>query len=148
MKEKAKILIVDDCDISRDVLAFSFEGRFDCDLVENGAEAIDRLGKSDYACVFLDLMMPKVDGFGVMAYLRGRDGKAVGPHAAREGASAGGAVSVNHPLVPPVIVLSSSTEEGVREKCLAAGALEMLEKPFRIGAINAALAKAGVGERN
>lgn len=41
-----------------------------CDFAENGEEAIARLGLSTYSAILLDLMMPRVDGFGVIEHLR------------------------------------------------------------------------------
>lgn len=43
----------------------------------DGFEAIQKLSKNDYATVLLDLMMPRVDGQGVLRYLeeeRGAEG--------------------------------------------------------------------------
>lgn len=136
MKKNPHVLIVDDCDISRNVLSFAFEDRYDCDLAADGAEAIACLERQDYFCVLLDLVMPKVDGLGVLAFLKGR--ASVGVHTAAESPH-GRAVSMKPPPMPPVIVLTSSTEPGIREKCLAAGAVALLNKPFKIAAINAVM---------
>ncbi|MFZ2491318.1 MAG: response regulator [Thermoanaerobaculia bacterium] len=40
------------------------------DSAGDGAEAIALLGQNDYAVIVLDLMMPRVDGFGVIEHLR------------------------------------------------------------------------------
>jgi len=40
------------------------------DCVSDGQEAIAKLQKHDYAVILLDLMMPRVDGFGVIDYLK------------------------------------------------------------------------------
>jgi len=44
------------------------------DEAENGADAVKYLKQHDYALVFLDLLMPRVDGWGVIDYLRARRG--------------------------------------------------------------------------
>ncbi|HYR29677.1 MAG TPA: protein kinase [Thermoanaerobaculia bacterium] len=44
------------------------------DEAENGADAVKYLKQNDYALVFLDLLMPRVDGWGVIDYLRARRG--------------------------------------------------------------------------
>ncbi len=36
----------------------------------NGQEAIDQLKKGGFAVLLLDLMMPKVDGFGVLEFMK------------------------------------------------------------------------------
>ena len=45
------------------------------DEAENGADAVKYLKQNEYALVFLDLLMPRVDGWGVIDYLRARRGK-------------------------------------------------------------------------
>ena len=45
------------------------------DEAENGADAVKCLKQHDYSLVFLDLMMPRVDGWGVIDYMRARRGK-------------------------------------------------------------------------
>lgn len=40
------------------------------DCVVDGQEAIAKLQEHDYAVILLDLMMPRVDGFGVLDYLK------------------------------------------------------------------------------
>jgi CheY-like chemotaxis protein len=40
------------------------------DCVSDGQEAIAKLQENDYAVILLDLMMPRVDGFGVIDYLK------------------------------------------------------------------------------
>ena len=40
------------------------------DAASDGAEAIEKLKERDYAVILLDLMMPRVDGFGVIEHLR------------------------------------------------------------------------------
>jgi len=40
------------------------------DCVADGEEAIELLKKHEYSVILLDLMMPKVDGFGVIEYLK------------------------------------------------------------------------------
>lgn len=44
------------------------------DTARDGADAIERLEATDYAVIVLDLMMPNVDGFGLIDHLRSRGG--------------------------------------------------------------------------
>ena len=65
--EKEKILIVDDSEMNRSILADMLD---DYDIVEaeNGVQAISILSKeySTLSLVLLDIVMPQLDGFGVM----------------------------------------------------------------------------------
>ena len=42
------------------------------DTAADGAEAIEKMEREDYAVVVVDMMMPRVDGFGVVEYVRSR----------------------------------------------------------------------------
>lgn len=69
-----KILVVDDDPAIRRLVAVILrrEG-FVVDTAADGLEAIDFLAQEDYAAILLDLMMPRVDGMGVLGYLRHSD---------------------------------------------------------------------------
>ncbi|MCX8040777.1 MAG: response regulator [Planctomycetota bacterium] len=43
-----------------------------CDRAHSGVEALQLMSRKRYAAVLLDLMMPELDGFGVLATLRER----------------------------------------------------------------------------
>ena len=43
--------------------------QFEVDGARDGFEAIEKLAHRDYGTVLLDLMMPRVDGHGVLHYL-------------------------------------------------------------------------------
>ncbi|HEX2836469.1 MAG TPA: response regulator [Thermoanaerobaculia bacterium] len=66
-----RVLIADD-DFSIRQLVCTIVKRegLEVDCVADGAEAIEKLQEHEYAVVLLDLMMPRVDGFGVVEYLR------------------------------------------------------------------------------
>ena len=67
----ARALLVDDDDPIRSMLAKVME-RLDLevDTARDGGEAIAMMDRNEYDCVVLDLMMPRVDGFAVMRYMR------------------------------------------------------------------------------
>ncbi|PKM57783.1 MAG: response regulator [Firmicutes bacterium HGW-Firmicutes-3] len=70
-----KILIAEDDVVSRKLMWKILSDYGDCDLVINGLEAIDAflLAQKDnepYDIVFLDIMMPKVDGVKVLKTIR------------------------------------------------------------------------------
>lgn len=71
----------------------------------NGLEALEDIRAHEPDCVFLDMLMPEMDGFGVLAALREEN------------------VSV------PVIVLTADIQNSTREKCMRLGAQAILIKP-------------------
>ena len=68
----AKTALVVDDDPSARLLLHKFLARngYDVALAENGAEAVEKLSAGDYGVVMLDLMMPILDGHGVLEFLR------------------------------------------------------------------------------
>ena len=65
------VLIVDDDLMIRGLLG-TVLGRYGvlCEFAEDGQEAIARIDGGGYSAILLDLMMPRVDGFGVIDHLR------------------------------------------------------------------------------
>lgn len=70
------MLVVDDDESIRLMVTKVFEReQFEVSVARDGQEAIDAIGAREadsYDAVLLDLMMPRVDGFGVMQFLRER----------------------------------------------------------------------------
>jgi DNA-binding response OmpR family regulator len=66
-----RALIVDDDEPIRVMLA-AIVGQhgFSVDTARDGREAIEKIKKSSYHVVLLDLMMPRVNGYDVLAHLR------------------------------------------------------------------------------
>ena len=64
---KRSILIVDDMDINRELLAEAFREKYNIIEAENGREAPEIIEKSeqDIAAIFLDLVVPEINGFAV-----------------------------------------------------------------------------------
>ncbi len=116
----ALILVADDSWLTRQMVGkvLKSEGY---DIIEavNGTEAVDTAETRSPDCVLLDLLMPELDGFGVLQAFAEKE------------------------LPIPVIVLSADIQETSREKCLAMGATAIINKPPKnlelLGAIDAAL---------
>ena len=72
--------------------------------VTNGEEAIDAIRADQPDLLLLDLLMPRKDGFSVLAYIRGRS------------------------LQFPVVILSNLLDEIDDEKCFSLGAREYFLK--------------------
>jgi len=75
-KTSKKILIVEDEKaISKALeLKLTYEG-FDVKTVFNGVEALSLLEKEKFDLILLDLVMPKLDGFGVLEVLKSKGNK-------------------------------------------------------------------------
>ena len=102
----ALVLITDDAAFTRRMIRKAFK---DTDHVvleaTNGKECLEMVETHSPDCLLLDLLMPELDGFGVLATLK-EQGSTI-----------------------PVIVLSADIQDSVREQCLGLGAAVMLKKP-------------------
>jgi CheY-like chemotaxis protein len=70
--ERKRALIVDDDDPIRTMLAKVVERQdLEVHTARDGEEAIQRLDQDNgYSVILLDLMMPRVDGYGVLKHLQ------------------------------------------------------------------------------
>lgn len=105
MEKGRKILIIEDEKPMAHALELKLthEG-LEPTVVHNGEEAILLLEKESFVLVVTDLMMPRVDGFGVLEYLQRQ----------KSGC--------------PSIVLSNLSQEEDRKKAIALGAKEFFVK--------------------
>ena len=69
---KNQILIIDDSEMNRDLLRDILEADYDVLEAENGKAALDILyrEREKISAVLLDLVMPELDGFGVLEGLQ------------------------------------------------------------------------------
>ena len=68
---KGRALVVDDDELVRVILQAALaDVGFEVDEAENGADAIRQLKRREYDAMFLDLLMPRVDGWTVLDFLR------------------------------------------------------------------------------
>ena len=104
-----KILVVDDDDAIRSMVERVLRReKFEVDCARDGFEAIEKLSRNDYGTVLLDLMMPRVDGHGVLRYLE-----------------------TEKPEPPPVIVMTANLQ-GAAEASSSRPVARVLPKPFDI----------------
>ena len=68
MNRREKVLVVDDKGINRYMLGEIFSDQYEIVEASDGYKAIDKieLEKNELAVILLDIMMPKLDGFGVL----------------------------------------------------------------------------------
>jgi chemosensory pili system protein ChpA (sensor histidine kinase/response regulator) len=107
---RKKVLIVDDDDAIRAMVERVLKReQFEVESARDGFEAIQKLTRNDYATILLDLMMPRVDGHGVLRFLEQER-------------------SVEKPLV---IVMTANSHAG-SETAAARPVFRVLSKPFDI----------------
>ncbi|MBO5278112.1 MAG: response regulator [Lachnospiraceae bacterium] len=108
--EKDKILIVDDEEVNRIILKNIFEEQYEVLEAANGEEAlalIDEYAQS-LVVIFLDLMMPVLNGFGVLEYMSEKE-------------------YMNR--IPVILITGDATAES-QEKGYDYGVSDIIHKPF------------------
>lgn len=68
--EKPFVLLADDNEATCTLITALLQREFVVDVVHDGAEAVERLKSRQYAVVLIDLLMPTLDGFGVLDFIR------------------------------------------------------------------------------
>lgn len=108
--KKKKILIVDDTQLNREILLVVFSDEYDIQEAKDGNEAVAILGKNamDFCAVFLDIVMPGLDGYGVLNFMKEN-----------------GILSYL-----PVLVLSSDISFEAEKRCLEMGVSDFIHRPF------------------
>ena len=86
------------------------------DIAVNGLEALNALDRKPYDLVFMDVMMPGMDGLEATRTIRERQKSGQSPH-------------YNSRII--IIAMTAQAMQGDREKCLAAGMDDYLVKPIR-----------------
>ena len=110
---KASIMIVDDDKMTCNLISKIFEKNYNIIIASNGQEAIEKIKQNksngvNVSCIFLDLIMPVMDGFGVLEYLNDN----------------------NYFNKLPVIIISGNYDKETRNKAYSYQIADMLEKPF------------------
>ncbi len=102
---KKRILIVEDEKPMARALELKLNGEgFEAKAVYNGVEALEILGKEKFDLILLDLVMPKLDGFGVLEALEKQGNKI------------------------PVVVTTNLSQAGDEDKAKSLGAIDYFVK--------------------
>jgi PAS domain S-box-containing protein len=115
-----RVLVVEDNPVNQMVATGLLEN-LGCavDLADDGLEAVERLSRPhEYAVVFMDCRMPRLDGFDATRQIRAQE-------------PAGQRV--------PIVAMTASALEGERERCIEAGMDDYLTKPVDAGEVERAL---------
>jgi CheY-like chemotaxis protein len=106
------ILVVDDSRVMRQALKKILSGTYPVVEAADGEEGWARiLDDPAVCCVYTDLSMPRLDGFGLIRRIRES-----GDPRVRE--------------IPVVLITGNEDSEGTRERALSAGASGVVKKPF------------------
>ena len=107
---RKKILVVDDDDAIRNMVERVLKReQFEVESARDGYEAIEKLTRNDYATVLLDLMMPRVDGHGVLRY-----------------------IEESRPEPSPFVIVMTANHQGASDTAGAKPVFRVLSKPFDI----------------
>lgn len=118
----AKILIVDDNTINLRVESSLMKNyRFTIDTALSGMEALEKLESKDYDMVFMDHMMPEMDGVDTLHRIRDKAG-------------------IYYANIP-VIALTANAVAGAKEMLIAEGFQDFLSKPVEIASMHRILEK-------
>jgi DNA-binding response OmpR family regulator len=102
-----KILVIDDSNILRRIITFNLKSAgYQVIEAANGKEGLEKIDSDNPDMVFLDIMMPIMDGFTVLKELKKNDSEL------------------------PVVVLTAKGGESDEETALNLGAKKVLTKPF------------------
>ena len=117
LQKKSTIMIIDDDKMTCSLIKKIFDKDYDIIIANNGKEAIEYLSdndnssfKANIACIFLDLLMPVLDGFSVLDYLNDN----------------------NYLNKLPVIIISGNYDKETRNRAYSYQIADMLEKPFNV----------------
>ncbi len=109
---RAKVLLAEDNIVNQRVAVRMLE-KLGCrvDVVANGLEAIDAMGRIPYDLALMDCQMPEMDGYSATGAIREQE------------AVTGGHI--------PIIAMTANAMTGDREFCLRAGMDDYITKPIK-----------------
>jgi PAS domain S-box-containing protein len=120
-----RILVADDNTFNQRVAALTLTklGQ-SCDMVANGHEAVQAVKDRGYDVVFMDVLMPELDGLEATRQIR---------------------TTLPSDRQPRIIAMTANALKGDRELCLEAGMDDYISKPIRREEIAAALVRSVTG---
>ena len=112
MKKDIRILVAEDNLVNQRVVERMLEKiGYSSDVVANGLEAVSAIESIPYNLVFMDIQMPKMDGFEATSIIREKE-------------------KITHRHVP-IIAMTAYALKGDRERCIEAGMDNYIAKPIK-----------------
>lgn len=110
MDKKPLVLVVDDAEMNRMLLRGILEDQYRVIEACDGEEALEKVEeyRNELSIILLDIVMPKMDGFGVLEYL-----------------------NINEIIQDiPVVMISSMNEDSAIRRCYELGISDYIRRPF------------------
>lgn len=114
--EDANVLLVEDNEINQKIMMLSLK-KFvrNIDVANNGKEALEKFGTTNYDLILMDIMMPVMDGLKATKKLREAE------------------IGTNSYV--PIIAITAKALPGDRETCIRAGMDDYITKPYKIDTV-------------
>jgi len=117
--EKPFVLLVDDNEATTTLLTALLHREFEVDIATDGIEALEKLKTKNYGAVILDLLMPQLDGYGVLEFLRDN----------------------NPDLLKRILVVSAALTRKEMTRLKTYDVCQIISKPFEVDHLLAAVRK-------
>jgi DNA-binding response OmpR family regulator len=125
MGPDGRVLVVDDEPAIRALVAKIVQrAGLPVDVARDGADAIEQLEAREYAVVVVDLMMPNVDGYALVDYLKKRSGER------------------------PAVIVVSAGDPGAFRQLDGSMVHSIVRKPFDIDVLGDLITAAATSMRN
>ena len=108
--DEPRILVVDDSRVIRVTITRVLDTGYHVLQASDGQMGLERARKVTPDLVISDIMMPNLDGYGLICAIRGEESTALSD--------------------VPIIVITSAEDDDVRERAYACGASAFILKPF------------------
>ncbi len=108
-EKRYRVLLAEDNVLNQKLTTTLLKGfGLECEVAEDGAEALEKLQKERFDLVLMDIQMPVLDGYHATQQLR-----------------------KNLELELPVIAMTAHSMEGELQKCMSFGMNDYISKPFK-----------------
>lgn len=115
--DKPFVLLADDNEATCTLIVALLQADFVVDVARDGGEAIERLKTRQYSAILLDLLMPVIDGYAVLDFLRGE----------------------RPDLLPHVLVVTASLGSREMQRVSNYAVRRIIAKPFEVDVLHAAV---------
>jgi CheY-like chemotaxis protein/signal transduction histidine kinase len=119
---KIKVLVVEDNMVHQQLIMRFLEKKgFQVDLASNGFEAIELFKRNTFSIIFMDCLMPEMDGYETTQIIR--EIEKSNPQKTRA----------------PIVALTAHAIDGEAERCFQVGMDEFITKPYKLAQLEMVL---------